>query len=111
MIYFIQAGDTGPIKIGKGNDPERRLRELQTGAYVRLHLRAILDVEDGVEQHFHEILESCRTLGEWFRGDELIVNIAMACAMAGQVWEPFCCGCGQQTKLNVARRFAARGRD
>ena len=98
MIYFIQAGDAGPVKIGKGNDPERRLMALQTGSYERLHLRATLDVGDEVERHFHQILEPCKTRGEWFRGDEMIVNIAMACAMAGHVWEPFCCSCGQQTK-------------
>ncbi len=29
MIYFIQAGENGPIKIGQSDDPKERLKQLQ----------------------------------------------------------------------------------
>ena len=89
MIYFIQSGDSGPVKIGKALNPEVRRSELQTGSSEQLHLRAILDVEDDVERHMHVLLDPCRIRGEWFSSDEMILNVAMACALAGHVWDPF----------------------
>lgn len=88
MIYFIQAGEDGPIKIGRSSNEVGRFGGLQTATYERLHLRATLDVPDEIEGYFHTILSGARIRGEWFDSKETIVNIALACALAGHVWEP-----------------------
>lgn len=45
MIYFIQAGESGPIKIGVALDPCKRLAELQTGHYEGLRIIGLMDGE------------------------------------------------------------------
>ena len=42
VIFFIQAGHDGPIKIGKAVDPEKRLQTLQTGTHEMLRLLAVI---------------------------------------------------------------------
>jgi len=41
MVYFIRAGEAGPIKIGIARDPGSRLSTLQTGHYETLFIAAI----------------------------------------------------------------------
>ena len=93
MIYFIQSGDCGPIKIGKAKHPESRLRELQTGSCEPLTLLATLDVDDNAEHSLHATLSGCRLRGEWFDSKELYVNVALACALAGHLFEYVCHSC------------------
>ncbi len=72
MIYFIQAGENGPIKIGKSDDPERRLKQLQTAHHKELKL---LWVEDGAEEKesaYHEDFKDHNIKNEWFRPDPII---------------------------------------
>ena len=38
MIYFLENGDDGHIKIGYAKHPTRRLKELQTGSPYPLKL-------------------------------------------------------------------------
>jgi len=68
MVYFIQEGDSGPIKIGKTVDPHGRLAQLQTGNPSSLHL--LLAVRGGTkrERKLHERLGDYRLRddGEWF---------------------------------------------
>ena len=49
MIYFIQAGEHGPVKIGVAQNPSARLAALQTGSPTPLRLMAQLHAE-GDEQ-------------------------------------------------------------
>ncbi len=37
-VYLIQAGENGPVKIGHGRFPLRRLQNLQAGCPERLRL-------------------------------------------------------------------------
>ena len=39
-LYLMQAGATGPVKIGRANDPHRRARELQPGCADPIAIRA-----------------------------------------------------------------------
>lgn len=69
-VYFIQKG-YGSVKIGVAEDPERRLRELQTGNHGRLHLIAKLPCPSraaafALERQMHERFASDRLQGEWF---------------------------------------------
>ncbi|GEL75182.1 GIY-YIG nuclease family protein [Myxococcus virescens] len=66
-VYFIQAGEMGPIKIGSSRNPATRLLELQTGNPEPLFLCATSPGGVEAEQQLHEDFASLRMTGEWFR--------------------------------------------
>lgn len=72
-VYFIQAGEGGPIKIGwTGGNPLARLRDLQTGNHEPLKLRGCFPGTFEDEQALHARFASSRMTGEWFKvGPEL----------------------------------------
>jgi hypothetical protein len=66
-VYFMQCGGPeGPIKIGWAANPEKRKRELQTGAPGPLNI--LHTIPGGVRQEraLHELLKEARLHGEWF---------------------------------------------
>ncbi len=65
--YIIQAGPTGPVKIGRADDPEDRMRTLQTGQAEELRIIRIVDTPYDCEGAFHERFAEHRLRGEWFR--------------------------------------------
>jgi hypothetical protein len=65
-VYMIRAGEDGPMKIGKANDPVARCRELQTASHQRLFLMRTLDGASQVEQWLHGKFADRRIMGEWF---------------------------------------------
>lgn len=78
-VYFIQAGDGGPIKIGFAQDPQARLRELSTGSPARLSLlRAVSASGIHQEQMLHRQFGDLRLKGEWFRAEERLVQFIEA---------------------------------
>lgn len=66
LVYFIQAGDTGPVKIGIAKDPNSRLSGLQTAHHETLHLRAITVGGMEQEREYHVRFAHCALRGEWF---------------------------------------------
>jgi len=68
MVYFIQQGEDGPIKIGTANDPKKRLTELQTGNPSRLYLLGTVRGSTEREHHLHKRMKEHQTRegGEWF---------------------------------------------
>ena len=56
------------IKIGISQDPEKRLKQLQTGCPFPLELIKIFKPENvlEMEQKLHRELSGCSTSGEWF---------------------------------------------
>ena len=66
LIYFIQSGDAGYIKIGHTNDIRQRLTSLQTGSGEVLHLRATMNGTDNDEKRLHQRFKRARKHGEWF---------------------------------------------
>jgi hypothetical protein len=69
-VYFIQAKDGGPIKIGYASDARARLRQLQTSHHRRLVLRRV--IKSGTpenERELHARFAAHRLVGEWFRAD------------------------------------------
>ena len=79
-IYFIGSVEGGAVKIGKSNNPEKRLAELQTGSSSKLFLYGVINnVKEEYELRLHRIFDHLRLEGEWFKlTDELIqfmVNI------------------------------------
>lgn len=74
-IYFIQAGCTGPIKIGRSHDPYRRLDGLQTANPEKLSLLAAFPVDDKInESSLHCTFDHLRIRGEWFKPTNDLLN-------------------------------------
>ena len=77
-VYVI-AGDHGLTKIGISDNPESRLRTLQTGSAHHLHIAHIVDVPAAsafdIEQEAHHLLANRRKSGEWF---SVSPNLAVA---------------------------------
>ena len=67
MIYFVQAGEEGPIKIGVAENVERRIAGLQVAHFVDLKLRLMLEGDDRHESYLHAKFEPYRMRGEWFK--------------------------------------------
>jgi hypothetical protein len=74
-VYFIQAGDGGPIKIGTAVDVAQRTAELQTGNHQRLIVLATLDGGRQHERALHRRFAEHRIAGEWFHAHGDIINL------------------------------------
>jgi len=68
MIYFIQQGLNGPIKIGTTGDVSMRLKNLQCANPCSLRLVGVVDGEVGEEEAIHARFKHRRIRGEWFKG-------------------------------------------
>lgn len=67
MIYFIQAENGGPIKIGyTKSNPEARLNSLQCGNSEKLLIIKYIDGERDDECKLHEAFKDYKLQGEWF---------------------------------------------
>jgi hypothetical protein len=72
MIYFIQAENGGPVKIGRTkNSVAGRLMQLQTGHPYKLKIIWVFE-ENGIwnEASIHERFKHIRLEGEWFKPEE-----------------------------------------
>lgn len=69
MIYFIQAGENGPIKIGESENPKERLNQLQTANPYKLELLWVFNDGDSEwnEAKVQAIFDHELIKGEWFR--------------------------------------------
>lgn len=73
-VYFIQAGNSGPVKIGRSDDVRKRLAALQTAHYEKLHLRLVCRINASenagdfgrTERALHTIFSQHHIRGEWF---------------------------------------------
>ena len=71
MIYFIQCGKNGPIKIGQtDNNVQDRVKQLQTGCPYELNVLWIYHGDEYTESSIHEIFQHERMNGEWFHPSE-----------------------------------------
>ena len=68
-LYIIQSDVTGMIKVGRSKDPQKRLKQLQTGNPNKLKLIASFKGEGWKEKTLHERLRRYRLEGEWFSYD------------------------------------------
>ena len=66
LVYFVQVGESGPIKIGKTNDVSARIRSLQTAQAEELRLIATISVDEWPEWKLHQLFAEHRLRGEWF---------------------------------------------
>jgi len=71
-VYFAGAED-GPIKIGFAEDPEARLRILQTSYPYALRILGTIEGGQELERSYHRRFSKFRMRGEWFnRHPELL---------------------------------------
>lgn len=73
-VYFIQAGENGPIKIGYSNEPWGRLATLQTAHYEKLRLLGVTTGDVDSERALHKRFAPFRLEGEWFSFAQDIVD-------------------------------------
>lgn len=69
-VYFIQAVDGGPIKIGKAFNVRERLAGLQTGNPKELRILGAMVGDTDVEGKVHKEFAGSRIRGEWFEPSE-----------------------------------------
>ena len=75
MIYFIQAGKDGPIKIGYSKvGAKSRLATLQTSNYSNLSLLKTIKGDLKYEQRLHLMFEDSKIRGEWFKPTAALLN-------------------------------------
>ena len=73
-LYFMQADNSGAIKIGISTNPEWRLKQLQTGCPFEIKLIAVFEKQGHLEKKLHKKLKEYKinpltnkkTRGEWF---------------------------------------------
>lgn len=83
-VYFIQAGDDGPVKIGTAKDVLRRLSMLKTSSAEPLHLRALYEGGAAEESLLHRRFAAHRIRREWFNPDVLAEAVDLPVAPAPQ---------------------------
>ena len=74
MIYFIQCGENGPIKIGQSDNPKERLEQLQTGSPYKLKLLWVYKGDQFTEQEIQDKFTLLHIRGEWFKPSKDIFN-------------------------------------
>lgn len=79
MIYFIQQGEDGPVKIGYSATMvgvERRRSAMQTAHCVELRLLGVVPGDREDETLLHEFLREWRIRGEWFSPSSEVLETA-----------------------------------
>jgi hypothetical protein len=101
MVYFIQEGDDGPVKIGFSDNPARRLQELQVASAKHLNLIAVIEGDVSKERELQARFQEFRLSGEWFIPiTEIFLYIDRVGVGALTIVE--CPICGMQYLPNIA---------
>lgn len=74
VVYFVQAGDDGSIKIGWTQDVDRRIAELQTANAKKLRLLGTIPGTLRTEAALHARFSFLRLEAEWFKNSSEIHN-------------------------------------
>lgn len=74
VVYFMRAGDDGPIKIGFATDVNRRRQDLQTAQAYTLHIIATIPGNRFTEQRILERFRPLRMNGEWHRPEPELLS-------------------------------------
>lgn len=74
MIYFIQAGKSGPVKIGIDRGGSR-VKSLQSSHFEELRVIRMIEGDRQAEAWLHDHFTKRRLRGEWFRFHKLMLTI------------------------------------
>ncbi|MEU2135057.1 GIY-YIG nuclease family protein [Streptomyces sp. NPDC018352] len=69
-VYLVGAVEARPVKIGTASNVAARLRDLQCGSPVRLHVMWQTQGGRDLEQALHQRFSDYRVHGEWFDSGE-----------------------------------------
>jgi hypothetical protein len=84
FVYFIECGESGPIKIGLSYDVKQRLRDLQPANPHELRLLARMPGGAPLEESLHYTLRHANIRSEWFAPvKELATLIQLAKSFEG----------------------------
>jgi len=72
-IYFIQEGLQGNIKIGISQNPNERIKQLQTGSSTPLRTLLVKEGTQKDEEGLHKKFKKFQLKGEWFNPSEEIL--------------------------------------
>jgi hypothetical protein len=84
-LYFIEMVGCSRVKIGRGNNPQARLKTLQVGSPYKLKLLGVVENCGADEAEFHRLLRGCWIRGEWFHWSDLVEE-TIELALAGGDW-------------------------
>jgi hypothetical protein len=92
QVYFLQAGDDGPIKIGHTTRPvQDRIDKLQVGNAYELRLIGTIEAHAPYERVLHRKFKHIRMRGEWYRPEVELLQLIQALASqtdgAPQIYE------------------------
>lgn len=78
-VYFIQQGESGPIKIGIAGNVEKRKTNLQISNPYTLKTLLVIPhktktLAENSEQYLHWLFRKSRMLGEWFKPDPFLTE-------------------------------------
>jgi len=101
MIYCIEQDGGKPVKIGRSQTPQDRLRALQTGSPAPLHIVWATTVADSAaaEKWLHDRFATQRLDGEWFAMQAPTPNVVLG--MPDEVLKCPCGHCGGLPKSYV----------
>ena len=76
-VYFVQQGANGPIKIGRSNFSDIRVRvsSLQVGNPQKINLIGCFAAIPAYELVLHRIFEDARIRGEWYTPTQDLLDI------------------------------------
>lgn len=73
VVYFIQSGEDGPIKIGTSSNFSSRLASLRTSQPHEIAVLAVVSGGRSLERSYHKKFADMRVVGEWFDPQEPIL--------------------------------------
>lgn len=80
VVYFIQLGEGGPIKIGFTTNLDKRIKALQTASPDNLILLAAVEGSERTERGLHARFGEHRQRGEWFAPAPEILEYIEECS-------------------------------
>jgi hypothetical protein len=100
-VYFLQAGTTDAVKIGKADDPAARMAEFQCCHYEKLHLLRTIEGGYIEEARLHRHYRQRLIRAEWFHycPTMLTIEAEFAESPSGSIIDEAIRLCGSPTAL------------
>lgn len=73
-VYFVQVGESGPIKIGTATDVARRIQSIQCAHHEPVKVLGVMEGGLKKERDMHGKFAESRIRGEWFKPTSDIIE-------------------------------------
>lgn len=84
VVYFIQVGSDGPIKVGFTTNIEKRILGIRHGLPESAQLLATIPGGKKLEKAIHRGLSEYRMRGEWFRPAKEVLGLSIVAKKLGR---------------------------